>query len=79
MGRLLGTPQHYMGIHLYTRQANVMCARIFEVINNHTVGSLTIPRASIKWVQLWELLAYILKMHSYSNAYINRAGLARLL
>ena len=23
---------------------------IFEVINPHTVGSLTIPRASIKWV-----------------------------
>ena len=22
----------------------------FEVINPHTVGSLTIPRASIKWV-----------------------------
>ena len=22
----------------------------FEVINTHTVGSLTIPRASIKWV-----------------------------
>ena len=22
----------------------------FEVINTHTIGSLTIPRASIKWV-----------------------------
>ena len=27
----------------------------FEVTNPHTVGSLTIPRASIKWVYLWEL------------------------
>ena len=52
----------------------------FEVIKPpHTAGSLTIPRASIKWVQLWELLANILNMHSYSNAYINRAGLACLM
>ena len=35
-----------------------------KVIEPHTVGFLTIPRASIKW----ELLAYILNMHSYSNA-----------
>ena len=50
-----------------------------EVINPHTVGFLTIPRASIKWVELWELLAYILNMLSYSNNYINRLGLAGLL
>ena len=50
-----------------------------EEINTHHVGSLTIPRASIKWVYLWELLAYILNMHSYSNAYINRLGLAGLV
>ena len=43
----------------------------FEIINRHTVSSLTIPRASIKWVQLWELRAHTLNMHSYSNAYIN--------
>ena len=34
-----------------------------EVINPYIVGSLTIPRASIKRVQLWELLAYNLNMH----------------
>ena len=45
----------------------------------HNVGFLTIPRASIKWVKLWELLAYILNMHSYSNVYVNRAGLACLV
>ena len=58
-----------------------MCARIFEVIkfNTHTVGSLTIPKASVKWVYLWELMAYILNMHSYSNANINTVGLACLL
>ena len=63
----------------FCSQANVMMPGYFEVINPHTVGSLTIPRASIKWVRLWELMAYILNMHSYSSAYINRVGLACLL
>ena len=46
----------------------------FESINPHTVCFLTIPRASIKWVQLCELVAYVLNMHYHSNAYINRPG-----
>ena len=50
-----------------------------EVRNTHTIGFLTIPRTSIKWLKLWELLAYILNMYSCSNAYRNRAGLAGLI
>ena len=51
----------------------------YEVIHTHTVGFLTIPRASIKWVYLWELLAYTVNMHTDSDAYIKRPGLAGLL
>ena len=44
----------------------------------HTVGSLTIPRAILNGYN-WELLAYSLNMHSYSNAHSNKAGLAGLV
>ena len=45
-----------------------------DVINTHTVGSLTIHRGSIQRVKLWELLAYFMNMHSYSNAHTNPGG-----
>ena len=63
----------------FRRPANVMCAGVFWSFKAHTVGSLMIPRASIKWVQLWELRAHILVMHSYNNAYTKRATLAGLV
>ena len=51
-----------------------------EVRNPHTVGFITILRASIKRVLLWELLAYILNIYSiYRSAYIAKAGVAWLV
>ena len=63
------SPEEARTAHLLLAQPMSCAQECSEVINLHTVGSLPIPRASIKWVSLWELRAHILNMHSYRFAY----------
>ena len=49
---------------------------MYEAIKHHTIGFQTILKAGIKWVHIWQLRAYIMSMHSYTNASIKGAGQA---